>query len=112
MPTTSGGGARRRSPTRRQSQRPGLSRLVLRAARAAPAPVVAHLERWAKKNPAAIDPRFKMNTPDMKHYRSRDSHSELDVPRSWNSFPPVLTNSPSELIRFASDAGASPLLII
>jgi hypothetical protein len=29
--------------TRRQSQRPGLSRLVLRAARVAPAPVVAHL---------------------------------------------------------------------
>jgi hypothetical protein len=34
--------------TRRQSQRPWLSRLVLRAARAAPATVVAHLERWAK----------------------------------------------------------------
>jgi hypothetical protein len=31
--------------TRRQSQRPWLSRLVLRAARAAPAMVVAHLER-------------------------------------------------------------------
>src|SRR5688500_13057818 len=34
--------------TRRQSQRPWLSRLVLRAARDAPATVVAHLERWAK----------------------------------------------------------------
>src|SRR5687767_4173550 len=34
--------------TRRQSQRPWLSRLVLRAARAAPATVVAHLERWAE----------------------------------------------------------------
>ena len=33
--------------TRRQSQRPRLSRLVLRAARAAPATVVAHLERSA-----------------------------------------------------------------
>src|SRR5215204_2008169 len=37
-------------PTRRQSQRPWLSRLVLRAARAAPATVVAHLERWAKNH--------------------------------------------------------------
>jgi hypothetical protein len=34
-----------RGLTRRQSQRPWLSRLVLRAARAAPATVVAHLER-------------------------------------------------------------------
>jgi hypothetical protein len=34
--------------TRRQSRRTWLSRLVLRAARAAPAAVVAHLERWAK----------------------------------------------------------------
>src|SRR5215217_6180291 len=34
-------------PTRRQSQRPWLSRSVLRAARLAPATVVAHLERWA-----------------------------------------------------------------
>src|SRR5215217_8058119 len=34
--------------TRRQSQRPWLSRSVLRAARLAPATVVAHLERSAK----------------------------------------------------------------
>jgi hypothetical protein len=34
--------------TSRQSQRPQPSRLVLRAARAAPATVVAHLELWAK----------------------------------------------------------------
>src|SRR3954468_8187427 len=40
--------SREKSPTRRQSQRPWLSRSVLRAARLAPATVVAHLERWAK----------------------------------------------------------------
>jgi len=34
----------------RWSQRPQLSRIVLRAARSAPAAVVAHLERWAKKD--------------------------------------------------------------
>ena len=48
----------------------------------------------------------------MKYYRSRDSHFELDVPRSWNSFPPVPSNSPSELLRFASEEGGSQLLII
>jgi hypothetical protein len=55
---------------------------------------------------------FKMNIPDMKHYRSRDSHFELDVPRRWNPFPPGWTNSPSELIRFASEESDSPVLII
>ncbi len=45
MNTTSVAGS---GPTSRQSQRRQLSRLVLRAARVAPAPVVAHLERWAK----------------------------------------------------------------
>jgi uncharacterized protein (DUF1810 family) len=53
----------KRSPTRRQRQRPWLSRLVLRAARAAPATVVAHLERSAKAisvpgqniNPSELD---------------------------------------------------------
>jgi hypothetical protein len=39
------------SRTRRQSQRPWLSRSVLRAARLAPAMVVAHLERWAVSAP-------------------------------------------------------------
>ena len=53
-----------------------------------------------------------MNTPDMKHYRSRDAHFELNVPRRWNPFPPVPTNSPAELLRFASEEGGSPLLII
>ena len=48
----------------------------------------------------------------MKHYRSRDSHFELDVPRPWNWYPPVQTSSPSELIRFAKEEGGLPLLII
>jgi hypothetical protein len=50
--------------------------------------------------------------PDMKLYRSRDSHFELDVPQRWNLFPPVPTNSPAELVRFASEEGSSPFLII
>ncbi len=52
-----------------------------------------------------------MSTPDMKHFRSRDSHFELDVPRGWNSSPPVPTNSPSELIRFAPEGGSHLLII-
>src|SRR5688572_29587992 len=40
-------------PNKAPDQRPWLSRLVLRAARAAPATVVAHLERSAKKAPVA-----------------------------------------------------------
>jgi hypothetical protein len=47
----------------------------------------------------------------MKHYRSLDSHFELDVPQPWNSYPPVQTSNPSELIRFAEEGGL-PLLII
>jgi hypothetical protein len=53
-----------------------------------------------------------MNTPDLKHYLSRDSHFELHVPRRWNPLPPVPTNSAAELIWFASEGGGSPLLII
>src|SRR5688572_9046124 len=52
-----------------------------------------------------------MNTPDLQHYRSRDSHFELAVPRGWNSPPPVPTNSPSELIRFAPEDGSHLLII-
>ena len=52
-----------------------------------------------------------MNT-DMKHYESRDWHFRLDIPRRWNSFPPVPTNSPAEVIRFASEEEGSHLLII
>ncbi len=47
----------------------------------------------------------------MKHYQSRDEHFELDIPRHWNSFPPVPA-SPAELVRFASEEGGSDLLII
>ena len=35
-------------PNQSPEPRPALSRIVLRAARSAPARVAAHLERWAK----------------------------------------------------------------
>jgi hypothetical protein len=53
-----------------------------------------------------------MNPTDMKHYQSSEWNFALDIPRRWNSFPPVSTNSPYELIRFASHEDGTHLLII
>jgi hypothetical protein len=48
----------------------------------------------------------------MKHYKSRDWNFTLDIPDRWNSFPPVPTNSPYEVVRFASREGGMHVLII
>jgi hypothetical protein len=53
-----------------------------------------------------------MNHPEMKRYRSSEWQFALDVPRRWNAFPPVCTNSPNEVIRFASLEEGTHLLII
>jgi hypothetical protein len=53
-----------------------------------------------------------MNTTEMKHYVSSEWGFSLDVPKSWNRFPPVSSNSPYEVIRFASYEKGSHLLII
>ena len=53
-----------------------------------------------------------MNTTDMKHYQSSEWNFTLDIPKRWNSFPPVPTNSPNEVIRFASQEDGTHLLII
>ena len=53
-----------------------------------------------------------MNTTDLKHYQSSEWHFALDIPKRWNSFPPVSANSPYELIRFASREDGAHLLII
>ena len=55
---------------------------------------------------------MNMNTTDMKHYESSEWNFALDIPKRWNSFPPVSTNSPYEVIRFASHEDGSHLLII
>ena len=55
---------------------------------------------------------YKRGTTDMKHYESSDWNFALDIPRRWNSFPPVPTNSPNEVIRFASREDGNHLLII
>ena len=53
-----------------------------------------------------------MNLTDMKHYSSRDWNFALNIPKRWNSFPAVPTNSPYEVIRFASREDGTHVLII
>jgi hypothetical protein len=53
-----------------------------------------------------------MNTTELKHYQSSEYHFGLDIPKRWNSFPAVPTNSPYEVIRFASEEDGTHILII
>lgn len=53
-----------------------------------------------------------MNTTDMKRYRSSEWTFALDIPRRWHSLPPVSTNSPHEVMRFASKEDGTHLLIL
>jgi DNA-binding transcriptional MerR regulator len=48
----------------------------------------------------------------MKHYESSQWHFALDIPERWNSFPPVSSNSPAEVIRFQSHECGNHILII
>jgi Glyoxalase superfamily protein len=50
--------------------------------------------------------------PEMKHYKSNEWHFALDIPARWNAFPAVPTNSPFEVVRFASQEDGTHLLII
>ena len=56
--------------------------------------------------------KAKENLVEMIHYESSEWNFALDVPKRWNSFPPVSANSPYEVIRFASHENGSHLLII
>jgi hypothetical protein len=53
-----------------------------------------------------------MSTTDMKHYRSSEWSFALDIPKRWHSMPPVSTNSPNEVMRFASKEDGTHLLIV
>lgn len=43
-----------------------------------------------------------INNVELKRYISRDWNFAIDIPVRWNAFPAVPTNSPNEVIRFAS----------
>ena len=53
-----------------------------------------------------------MNPADMKSYRSSEWKFALDIPTRWHAFPPVSSNSPLEVIRFASKEEGNHLVII
>lgn len=48
----------------------------------------------------------------VKRYENIESNFALDIPADWNVFPPVLTNSAYETVRFASQDGGSFHLVI
>jgi hypothetical protein len=52
------------------------------------------------------------NTSETRHYKSAEWNFEVDIPKHWNSFPPVATNSPYEVIRFASHENGRHVLIV
>jgi hypothetical protein len=61
----------------------------------------------AKTMPAALTQDAGMN-----HYKNSEWAFELDIPKSWNRFPPVSSNSPFEIMRFASHENGTHLLIV
>jgi hypothetical protein len=72
----------------------------------------AILEAASKTVASPPTDKAQMNVNGMKRYKSSEWNFALDVPERWNSFPPVLTNSPYEVIRFASHEDGVHVLII
>jgi hypothetical protein len=58
------------------------------------------------------DSASSRNEGGMQRYRSPDGTFALDIPTHWRTFPPVRSNSPIEVIRFASYRDGIHLLII
>jgi hypothetical protein len=53
-----------------------------------------------------------LNPFELKRYRNSEWGFSLNVPARWNSFPVVLTNSPWEVMRFASHEDGFHNLIV
>ena len=60
----------------------------------------------------ALPEKPSINSIEMKRYNSREWNFALDIPARWNAFPAVPTNSPNEVIRFASHESGVHLSII
>ncbi|HEY3756973.1 MAG TPA: hypothetical protein VGL42_12555 [Opitutaceae bacterium] len=56
----------------------------------------------ARADEAAVTAQRWADTIPMKHYANGEWRFSLDIPKNWNSFPPVSANSPYEVIRFES----------
>ncbi len=52
------------------------------------------------------------NAPAMRHYQNTEWSFGLDIPQGWNRFPPNLTASPHEIMRFGSGESGRQILII
>jgi hypothetical protein len=52
------------------------------------------------------------NPFEMKRYRSGEWNFSIDIPTRWNVFPPAPSNSPYEVVRFASREDGNHLSII
>lgn len=61
---------------------------------------------------AALLEKPSINNIEMKRCNSKEWEFVLDIPARWNAFPAVPTNSPNEMIRFASLEGGVHLSII
>jgi hypothetical protein len=55
---------------------------------------------------------WAIHNVEMKRYTSKEWNFALDIPARWNAFPAVPTNSPNEVIRFASHEDGVHLSII
>jgi hypothetical protein len=53
-----------------------------------------------------------MNTTEMKRYKNLEWNFALDIPRRWHAFSPVSSNSPLEVMRFASKEEGNHLVIV
>ena len=60
----------------------------------------------------AQQPATAIDAVAMKHYESVEWKFALDIPKGWNAFPPVSSNSPNEVIRFLSNEDGVHTLII
>jgi len=61
---------------------------------------------------SAFQPMNQVNNPEMKHYESSQWHFAIDIPKSWNEFPTVPSNSPYEVVRFDSKEDGTHGLIV
>jgi serine/threonine protein kinase len=60
----------------------------------------------------ATDFQPAASSTGMKRYENTQWNFSLDIPIGWNTFPPVPTNSPFEVVRIASHENGKHLIII
>ncbi|HXB01280.1 MAG TPA: Type 1 glutamine amidotransferase-like domain-containing protein [Opitutaceae bacterium] len=81
----------------------------LKRREAAECAVLAATEPTVASPPAE---KIEVNFTEMKRYESSEWNFALEIPKRWNSFPPVPANSQFEVIRFRSLEDGNHLLIV